>query len=407
MKKSDASPLLVFAHIPPPEHGQSLMVAEMLGALEDAGSPEFLHVDARVSDGFGDVGGISGGKVIRLAGYLRQAYAARFFRGSRVLYYVPGPVKWSAVVRDWMVLAALRPVYGKSVFHWHAIGQGEWAHGSDRCRLPGPGWVDRIARVVSRLILRKPALSVAVSSASGRDGRAIGSRRAEVVCNGMADPCPDYGREIAPVRKLRSREFAAGGRKEVRVLFLSRGTEEKGLFDVLDATQIMLGNLPDGSGMKLVLTFAGGVESSAEERFDARIASLSEEFGGERIEVRRFGYVSGDEKARCFGEADLFFAPSRWESFGLNVAEAMAWGLPVVAAGSDGVRGVLRSDYDWLAEPGDSAELGAILGDACEAVCRGEGEARGDGLRREFLERFAVGRFRREISDVLAEVCDV
>jgi len=370
MRRRDIS-LTVFAHIPPPEHGQSLMVAEMLGALEEAGSPEFLHVDARVSDGFGDVGGISVGKVVRLAGYLRQAYAARFFRGSRVLYYVPGPVKWSAVVRDWMVLAALRPVYGKSVFHWHAIGQGEWAHGSDRCCLPGPGWVDRIARVVSRLVLRKPALSVAVSPASGRDGRAIASRRETVVC----------------------REFAAGGRKDVRVLFLSRGTEEKGLFDVLDATQIMLGDLPDDSGRKLVLTFAGGVESSAEERFDARISELSEKFGGERIEIRRFGYVRGDEKARCFGEADLFLAPSRWESFGLNVAEAMAWGLPVVAVESDGVRGV-------------PAELGTILGDACEAVCRGEGEARGNGLRREFLERFAVGRFRREISDVLAEVCD-
>jgi glycosyltransferase involved in cell wall biosynthesis len=36
------------------------------------------------------------------------------------------------------------------------------------------------------------------------------------------------------------------------------------------------------------------------------------------------GFVERDELYRRYGEAEIHMAPSRWESFGLVVAEAMA-----------------------------------------------------------------------------------
>ena len=57
--------LLVFAHVPPPHHGQSQMVKLMVDgfrAQRDLGI-EVLHVDARLSSGMADVGSIRGGKV--------------------------------------------------------------------------------------------------------------------------------------------------------------------------------------------------------------------------------------------------------------------------------------------------------------------------------------------------------
>ena len=55
------------------------------------------------------------------------------------------------------------------------------------------------------------------------------------------------------------------------------------------------------------------------------------EAGLERIEAKpnysvdfhRLGFVSGEEKGRCFVAADLFIAAGLWESFGLTVLEAM------------------------------------------------------------------------------------
>ena len=69
-------------------------------------------------------------------------------------------------------------------------------------------------------------------------------------------------------------------------------------------------------------------------------------------EVRWFGWLSGDELARLYRSADVFVFPSRTDTFGLVMIEAMACGTPVAAypvtgpidvvGNSEG--GVLRED---------------------------------------------------------------
>ena len=109
------------------------MIALMLeGFRKVAPQLSVHHVDARFSDTLEDIGGTSWSKFTRSARYVIQALVLRFRHRPELLYYVPGPVRWSAVMRDWLILGILRPFYPKVVFHWHAIGQGEWAQGSPR-----------------------------------------------------------------------------------------------------------------------------------------------------------------------------------------------------------------------------------------------------------------------------------
>ena len=62
--------LVVFAHVPPPHHGQSQMVQYLVEGFRrrpDLGI-EVEHVDARLSDDLTDVGSARGGKLPRLLG---------------------------------------------------------------------------------------------------------------------------------------------------------------------------------------------------------------------------------------------------------------------------------------------------------------------------------------------------
>ncbi|OCT13427.1 glycosyl transferase [Paenibacillus pectinilyticus] len=55
------------------------------------------------------------------------------------------------------------------------------------------------------------------------------------------------------------------------------------------------------------------------------------------------GYKSGEELAQIYASADLFVFPSSTETFGNVVQEAMASGLPVIAANSGGVLEMVRN----------------------------------------------------------------
>lgn len=65
------------------------------------------------------------------------------------------------------------------------------------------------------------------------------------------------------------------------------------------------------------------------------------------------GYV-----AEHLADYDLFVQPSRWEGFGLTVAEAMAAGVPVLVSEGQGPAEVTQGDrYGWLFANGDAEDL--------------------------------------------------
>ena len=115
--------LVVFAHKPPPLHGQSYMVQLMLEGFggdrrkkrrDNNGihrGIECYHVNARLSKNMEDVGGVRFAKLFLLVGHCLQAIWCRFRYGASTLYYVPAPGKPAALYRDWMVMGLNRPFF--------------------------------------------------------------------------------------------------------------------------------------------------------------------------------------------------------------------------------------------------------------------------------------------------------
>ncbi len=74
--------------------------------------------------------------------------------------------------------------------------------------------------------------------------------------------------------------------------------------------------------------------------------------------VRFLGKRTQDYVATHLADYDLFVQPSRWEGFGLTVAEAMAAGVPVLVSEGQGPAEVTQGDrYGWLFANGDAADL--------------------------------------------------
>src|SRR5262249_18670583 len=126
--------VLVFAHVPPPHHGQSYMVQLMLSGFGGdlrkhhngaSASPAHIacyHVNARISKKLEDIGDLRFGKFLLLVGFCLQAIWIHFRYRVDNFYYIPAPGKRSALYRDWLVMFLCRPFFKRLILHWHAAG---------------------------------------------------------------------------------------------------------------------------------------------------------------------------------------------------------------------------------------------------------------------------------------------
>jgi phosphatidylinositol alpha 1,6-mannosyltransferase len=89
-------------------------------------------------------------------------------------------------------------------------------------------------------------------------------------------------------------------------------------------------------------------------------AALERRFAG--LPVRFTGYLRGDELAIAYASADAFAFGSDTDTFGQVILEAMASGLPVVAARAGGAVDLVEEGRSgFLFEPGEVHRLAAHL----------------------------------------------
>lgn len=206
-----------------------------------------------------------------------------------------------------------------------------------------PRWHERILQHWETRLVQKSDAVLTHTDAHRREIARefrLDAARVRLIAHGVAVPRDEELPAPAP----------AG--RQPRLLYVGRFEHRKGIDTLLAALPGVMAAAPT-----VTCLLVGWDEGDYwQRRFRA------EHPGMDHKRITFAGKVDATSLRAAYRECDVFVAPSRYESFGLIYAEAMAWAKPVVGCRTGGVpEVVLDSETGLLVEPGDSDGLRAQL----------------------------------------------
>ncbi|WP_460447999.1 glycosyltransferase [Alsobacter sp. SYSU BS001988] len=268
-------------------------------------------------------------------------------------------------------LAGLVRRYGVDVVHAHNEGSRKWAM---LLRLVRPGLqvvytlhcqglAQQYGAVARWLYRAAVGATVAISPATADEGAQIGAPRLTHIPNGV---------DLSRFRGVGRRREASG---PLRILQVGRFAQDKGQDILIRAVALCR-----AAGLETSCVVAG-VAVRPDDPWLEHLHGLVRDLGVE--DVVRIVQDRLDVEA-LLAEADVSVLPSRAEGFGLALVEAMAAGVPVIAARVGGPARLIDDGVNGLLVPAEdpAALAGALMrvaGDgslrrslAAEGLCAAE-----------------------------------
>lgn len=240
----------------------------------------------------------------------------------------------------------------------------------------------RAYRAAERMLAPLATVTLCVCHAERRLAESIGARRTRVVHNGVEEPEPE-----APAAAIAA--LGDGGPVVGALTLLRPG---KGIETLVDAVPRLLESVPDA---RVVVAGEGPDRGALEARARDR---------GVADAVHFIGATAG--AMPLLAGSDVFVSASWAESFPLNVLEAMAAGVPIVATDVGGTGEAIEDGSSGLLVP--ARDPGA-LADAVAALLtdRARAAALGAEARERQRSRFSVDRMIDGSLQVYSECADL
>jgi len=127
---------------------------------------------------------------------------------------------------------------------------------------------------------------------------------------------------------------------KVTFLFLGYLDPGKGVKDLIKAIQLL-----DREDFRLVIAGKGSEEKTLKE------------LAKNNSQVQFVGYIEGEEKKKCYLEADVFVSPTYHDSWANTINEACFFGLPIITTEAEGAEGTMAIDsYNAVKVPSGDIE---------------------------------------------------
>lgn len=149
---------------------------------------------------------------------------------------------------------------------------------------------------------------------------------------------------------LDKREARKQDATEVKVLYLSWVDKSKGIFDLINAANLL-------KDKALPVKYLIGGQGEA---FDEAVKMVNDL--GLKASFNFLGWVKGEEKSRLLNSSDIYVLPSYFEGYPNSLVEAMVSGLPVITTTVGSIPDIINNTQNGLLhEPGDAEKLSAHL----------------------------------------------
>lgn len=362
--------VLVVGQTPPPYGGQAMMINRLTRGAYTLIS--IVHVRMSFSDSFMIVGKAGLRKLLHMFGLVWKIWLAKIEFNPAIFYYPPAGPNFMPIIRDISILLLTRPLFRKTVFHFHAAGISDYL-------LKAPF----LLRLLARCAYSKPDVAIQPSGLNPRDGDYFGAKKISIIPNGLADEALPY----MPIHREK--------RRSIGVLFVGVLRKDKGVMTLLRAATLLRQEISNAK-----FTFIGQFSSAEFEHEVKNYVKLHQL----ELSVQFVGTRVGNEKWEYFLNSDIFCYPTYFdsESFGTVLLEAMMFELPIVATQWRGIPDIVKQDTGFLVPIRDefalSEKIRELIGSPTRRINIGKAG------RRRFLEKYSLEKHLEKMEKVLSEV---
>ncbi|NCZ96174.1 glycosyltransferase family 1 protein [bacterium] len=354
----------IAGQLPPPWGGQNIAIASLWQELQRRSEVEAVFCPFRFTPAAGNVRRASFGKVLELFRVRQQLRAvARPLPLDVLLFPVGGP-QTVPLLRDLFLVPWARQATRCLAVQFHAAGL------ADRLQRRPSALGKRVAR-----LLGTADVAFIMAAANRTDPEVCGIRDIRIRPHQIPDNHPGT---------------VARPRDPNLLLYVGHLGDEKGTPSLVEA----MAQLPEHVHLDLV---GEPIPPWSFEKF-AKFAKKADVFH----RVHFAGPQAPANLATFYQRASLFVFPSvaPYESFGLVLAEAMMWGLPVVSSDWRANREVLGPGPNWLYDPTDVKGLARALVGALQQ--KTGWEACGQANRRRYETTYRPGAGPTVIEDLVS-----
>ena len=221
-------------------------------------------------------------------------------------------------------------------------------------------------REIARIIGRKPAY-IPTPCPENRSGSAPENRSASARENRSvrtsdyaSASAPEYNPILKPVSAPEGDIDTSGSlhsdltaNRAVKLLFTGTVEQRKGLIHAIKALDIL-----NRKGVPFIFDIVGKcVNKDYLDRLKEEIAEY-----GLKDKIHFHGFVTREELKRFYSTADIYLFPSMQEGFGLSIAEAMGYGLPVTGFDNSAMPYIVNTGHNGILVPtADHARLAEAI----------------------------------------------